>query len=296
MKKLYLGLLVSLLATSNGYGQSQGQGKRFLNLEDAAVAMAQAWQRGDKARPLVSDDGKIVFAYGQSMPKLTCSPSRACDVEMQPGEEVRDVVLADKANWTWMPSTSREKGKEIAHVIFQPRDVDVESNVIITTDRRTYHIRLFAPKTEGIYLNRVGFYYPDELVQSWNTKADKAQKEIKKEESLRVSNEPTTAARNFDFDYKIDGNASFKPVRVFNNGTKVHIQLPDAVFTSEEVPNLVLEDDEGNQNVVNWHPDPPFYVVDKLFTKAYLIVGKQKVTITAGKKAGWLWSSWGNGS
>ncbi|MGS0741121.1 P-type conjugative transfer protein TrbG [Glaciimonas sp. GG7] len=283
---------IFLLVLCNGV---QAQGKRFLKLEDAAVAMAQAWQRGDKAKPIMSDDGKIIFAYGQSMPKLTCSPTRACDVEMQPGEKVVDVILGDRVRWTWSPSTSVEKGKTIQHVVIQPRDNAVESNAIITTDHRTYHIKLYAPKEEGVYLNRVGFYYPDELVESWNARANVKEVAVKQEDDLRVTEE-SSSPDELDFDYQISGNADFKPLRVFNNGVKVYIQLPASVLQSGEAPTLALIDDEGKENVVNLHTRGQFYIVDRLFTSAKLIVGKEKVTIRWRKKAGWTWDGWGSGS
>ena len=145
-------------------------GEKYNELDDAAVSQAKIWQAGGKARPLMSSDGKIVFAFGQSMPKLTCSPLRACDVEMEPGEKVKKIILADSVNWTWDAAESIERGKTIQHVVFQPKDRDLESNVIITTDHRTYHIKLYSPKVEGAYLNRAGFYYPSELVSSWADK------------------------------------------------------------------------------------------------------------------------------
>lgn len=287
-----------LLAAASGpaIGADEG-GKRYLTLDDAAVAMAKAWQRGEKAKPIMSDDGKVVFAFGQSMPKLTCSPTRACDVEMQPGEKINTVVLGDKVNWAWQAANSTEKGKPVQHVVIQPRDNNVETNAIITTDRRTYHIRLFAPKEEGVYLNRVGFYYPDELVESWESRAGAVAASKTQETNLRMTEE-TFAPEDLDMDYRITGSADFRPVRVYNTGKKVYVVMPKAAMEAGEAPLLVLIDEDGQANVVNVHPKRPveggkqkdyMYVVDRLFTTAELRLGKEKVTITWGKKAGWSW-------
>lgn len=273
-------------------GGALADGQRYQTLDDAAVAMAREFQAGKKAKPIRSDDGKVLFAFGQSMPTLTCSPTRACDVEMQAGERVNDVILGDKANWTWGQSVSTEKGQQVQHVVIQPRDNLVETNAIITTDRRTYHIRLYAPKQEGVYLNRVGFYYPSELVESWNNRNTAAAAVAKKEDSLRVTEE-TFNPENMDFDYRIDGSADFKPLRVFNTGKKVYLEMPKAVFESGELPILLMIDEEGKANVVNYRTRGYQFMVDKLFTRAELRLGKEKVTVTWGKKAGW---NWGGGS
>lgn len=282
------------LAVALGSALAGGVDKRYLTLEDAAVAMARNWQRGDKAKPIMSDDGKIIFAYGQSMPKLTCSPTRACDVEMQSGEKINDVVLGDKINWTWAPTNSTEKGKPVQHVVVQPRDNALETNVIITTDRRTYHIKLYAPKQEGVYLNRVGFYYPDELVEQWKSR-DKTQAEAKaNDDALRVTEEPFRP-EDLDYDYRISGSADFRPLRVFNTGKKVYLEMPKAVLDSGETPILQLVDDDGKANVVNYRRRGNHYIVDRLFTTAELKLGNEKVTVVWSKKAGWSWAGFTGG-
>lgn len=292
----FFGRLVShvgVLVMAGGLaGGAVAQSERYQTLDDAAVAMAKDFQAGKKAKPIRSDDGKVLFAFGQSMPTLTCSPTRACDVEMQAGERINKVILGDKINWTWAQAESVEKGQQTQHVVIQPRDNTLETNAIITTDRRTYHIRLYAPKQEGVYLNRVGFYYPTELVEAWDNRAAAAIAVAKKEDSLRLTEE-SFDPENMDFDYRIDGSADFKPLRVYNTGKKVYLEMPKAVFESGEMPILLMIDEEGMANVVNYRQRPKRYqfMVDKLFTKAELRLGKEKVTITWGKKAGWNWGA-----
>lgn len=282
-----VGRLMLLVAGLLAAGMTSA-GERYNELEDAAVAQAQAWQRGGKAHPIMSSDGKVIFAYGQSMPKLTCSPTRACDVEMQAGEKVKKVILGDGVNWTWNGAESVESGLTVQHVVFQPRDSGLESNVIITTDHRTYHIKLFAPKTDGVYLNRVGFYYPQELVSSWEEKAGETAAVKEKEDGFKVTSTPI-AIDKLDFDYRIEGDADFRPVRVFNDGGRVYMEMPKGI-RAEESPVLVLVDDKSNALVVNYRvefdPDSQktHYVVDKLFAKGELRIGDQKVQIAWKKK------------
>jgi len=276
-------------------GNSAVAGEKYNTIDDAAVAEAKVWQAGGKARPLMSSDGMIIFAFGQSMPKLTCSPTRACDVQMQPAEKVRKVVLGDGANWTWSGADSIEHGKTIQHVIFQPKDVDLESNVIITTDRRTYHMKLFAPKQEGAYLNSVGFYYPEELVSSWADKMGADADAKTKDEATNVMH-TAVSPEKLAFDYRIEGDADFKPVRVFNDGERVYIEMPDSVLHNES-PVLILLDEKGEAMVVNYRreQDPQtnkiHYIVDKLFAKAELRLGSEKVKIDWKRKEKSFWSS-----
>lgn len=271
-------------------------GPRYNELEDAVVAQAKRWQSGDKAKALMSSDGKVIFPFGQSMPKLTCSPSRACDIEMEPGETPRKVVLGDQVNWTWEGADSIEKGKTVNHVVVQPKDNDLESNLIITTDRRTYHIKLYAPKTEGVYLNRIGFYYPEQLVNSWEAKMGRAAETKAKAEEMNVISVAVSPDK-LAFDYKIDGKADFRPVRVLNDGEKTYITMSEDVRRSE-YPILMLIDENGNAMVVDYRrklnekTGEVTYEVDKLFAKAELRRGDEKVRITWQRKEKSLFS-WG---
>lgn len=268
-------------------------GERYNVLEDAAVAQAKIWQSGGKAKTMMSSDGMVIFPFGQSMPRLTCSPTRACDVEMQPGEKVRKVNLGDGVNWTWDGASSIERGKTIQHVVFQPRDNDLESNVIITTDRRTYHIKLYAPKKEGVYLNRIGFYYPQDLVSSWDEKMGVEAETKAKEESTNVLVMAVPVDR-LDFDYRIEGDAEFKPVRVLNDGERVYLEMPDSLRTGDS-PILLLLNSKDEAMVVNYrrHEDPTsrkvHYIVDKLFARAELRIGSEKVRIVWKKKEKSFW-------
>ena len=275
-------------------GQAVAQ-KRFNELEDAAAAQAKIWQAGGKAKPLLSSDGKVVFAYGQSMPKLTCSPMRACDVEMEPGEKVNKVILGDGVNWQWDAAESVERGKVVQHVIIQPKDKDLETNAIVTTDRRTYHIKLYSPTVEGAYINRMGFYYPSDLVSSWSDKMAAVDAAEQKEQNLNVM-ATAVAPGQLAFDYRIDGEVDFKPLRVFNNGEQVFMAMPDALRNGEN-PAFVLIDEQGKEMVVNYRRDVDsvtgsiHYVVDKLFAKGELRRGKEVVKISWQRKEKSFWGS-----
>lgn len=273
--------------------QALAVGERFKELGDAAVAEAKVWQAGGKARPLMSSDGKVVFAYGQSMPKLTCSPTRACDIEMEAGEKVKKVILGDGVNWHWDGAESIEHGQPVQHVVVQPVDKDLESNAIITTDRRTYHIKLYSPSVEGAYLNRIGFYYPEALVSSWADKVKEDATAAAKDDGLKVM-KVAVSPEKMAFDYRIEGDADFKPLRVFNDGERVYMAMPDSLRTGES-PVFSLIDEKGNLMVVNYRSetDPAtgviHYVVDKLFAKGELRRGSEKVTISWKQKEKNFW-------
>lgn len=270
--------------------------KKFLTLEDAAVSQAKKWQQTGVAKPIMSDDGKILYPFGQYLPTITCAPLRACDIELEPGEQISGKpLLGDTARWLLSKAMSGPADKRVTHVVVKPVDTGLETNMIITTDRRTYHLRLYSSANERDYLNRAGFYYPQDLVDEWNDADNNAKRKAKEEDDRVVAELPAMSIDKLDFGYKVGGErTSFTPVRVFNDGTHTYIQMPEQM-KSAEAPVLLLLDKDDKPQIANYRFKDGYYVVDKLFERAMLVVGvdsnQSKVTISWDKapRRGLFW-------
>jgi type IV secretion system protein VirB9 len=147
--------------------------------------------------------------------------------------------------------------------------------MIISTDRRTYHVHLVADRTQYTALTR--FVYPEELLQQ----AQAAEKrKAAEEQHLMVpalSAGGAVTADQLDFRYQIDGQAPFRPVRVFNDGTRTIIQLP-ADLEHEAVPVLLVTNRDapstaGQTAAVNYRLIDNRFIVDSVFTQAVLATG-----------------------
>jgi len=94
---------------------------------------------------------------------------------------------------------------------------------------------------------------------------------------------------DLDFLYSVSGEASWKPLRVYNDGKKTIIQMP-TTFSQQEAPVLMVVRKEGGffskdtEVMVNYRLQHDRYIVDAVFDKAYLIAGvgsdQSRVTIT----------------
>ena len=248
--------------------------------EQQALKIAQDWQARSATQltPVPGPDGAIQFLYGAVQPSIVCAVMQVTDIELQAGEQINNISIGDSARWLVEPAVTGASVAEGQHIILKPMDVGLETSLIVTTNRRTYHFRLKSHKTQ--YMPKVSFIYPD-AVQARFLALKERQTEEKEKNTIPETQE---YLGNLDFAYRISGSAPWKPVRVYNDGVKTIIQMPPKMKQTEAPSLLVLNGDE--EVMVNYRLQGDRFIVDQLFNKAMLIAGvgskQTKITITRG--------------
>ncbi len=247
-----------------------------------ALAIAKSWQQGDimAENPVIGQDGSIEYLFGAEQPNIVCAVMQITDIELERGESVTSVNLGDSVRWQVQPAVS---GGDVTHILVRPKQVGLETSMVVTTDRRTYHIRLSSQRTE--YMPRVKFFYIEDAISKWRAiqTAAAAKREIA---TIPETNE---YLGDLDFAYTVSGRASWKPVRVYNDGVKTILEMPDT-FQQKDAPTLLVVRREGRifkkseQTLVNYRVQNGRYIVDAVFDQAVLVVGvggnQERVTIT----------------
>lgn len=296
MKKYLFALILALALPQLAGGEEKNLGELYFApdnptltpQEEAGVAIARQWRAASAngLRPVAGGDGAIRFLYGAQQPSIVCAVLQVCDVELQAGEQVNSLHLGDTARWTVEPAVTGSGIAEIQHLIIKPMDVGLETSLVLTTNRRTYHLLLRSHRSE--FMPRVAFAYPDEALGKWEALKNREGKE-KEERSLPPTGE---YLGDLDFAYELAGSAPWKPVRVYNDRKKTIIQMPSSL-AQNEAPTLLVVRKEGGlfrddeTVMVNYRVQGDRYIVDAVFEKAILIAGvgsdQERVTITRGK-------------
>jgi type IV secretion system protein TrbG len=235
-------------------------------------AALKAW-RDTGETPIIRRDDFIQYPYGLTEAVVTCQPLRVCDIELEAGEEVTNVSLGDSGRWLASPAFSGDRDTLTPHVLVKPTEFGLATNAVITTSRRTYYLALVAPAKPTTHARRVKFYYPQDLVQQANGvfRAKTAERRRDQETTVARLSRPAVDALNFN--YQIDGpSVPWKPVRVFDDGTHVYMQMPEAMRVTE-APALLIQTRTGDTALVNYRLRQHYYIVDKLFDTAVLVVG-----------------------
>lgn len=250
--------------------------------EKQALHIAEVWQKGDKtSKPFASADGSVSFVYGSGQTRIVCAPLQVCDIALQPGEQINDKNVGDP-RFIVEPSVTGSGMNQQIHLLIKPKDVGLDTSMVVTTDRRTYHFRLKSDSHE--FMPYVSFIYPDEAEAKWKM-IQHIQAERRKANTFTDTGEYLGA---LDFGYKIEGKARFKPLRVYNDGVKTIIEMPKTI-SAHEAPALLVLKNAGffkreESVMVNYRLHGCRYIVDSLFDKAVLVIGsgtsQEKITIT----------------
>lgn len=290
MKEYFIAIILSVtpvmaLADNLSDAYFSKQNPKLTPQEEAAVAIAKKWQTNNAVMPIATPEGTVRFAYGMQQIVVVCAPLQVCDVELQPGEQINTLNIGDP-RFIIDPAVSGGGTTEVTHLIIKALDVGLDTSLVLTTNRRTYHIRLRSHRTD--FMPRVGFIYPEDALAKFD------ELKLREAQQKRAQTLPQTKENldDLNFDYVVDGSVDWKPLRVYNNGVKTIIQMP-SVMTQTEAPTLLVVRKDGGlftdeeTVIVNYSLQGDRYIVDMIFEKAILISGvgrdQDRVTITKGE-------------
>lgn len=226
--------------------------------EKQALRLSNTWmQKG--LDPVISAGGKLLYVHGASIPTIIASPLQVCDVELQAGENINEIIVGDSARWM----VEHGQAGNTTHIFIKPIDSGLETSAVITTDRRVYHLRLISQKEN--FIPYVGFTYADEM----RTYAKEKQKVKDQESAYTATTMHGHSLADLNFGYKVSGSAPWKPQRVYDNGQQIFIQLPDI---KSEMPVLLVRK-SGENILVNYRVQGQTMVVDGIFEEIVLLLG-----------------------
>jgi len=236
----------------------------------------------------------ILYPYNEGgQPIVDCAPLRTTDLQLQAGETVTDLALGDQERWMATPASSDDPRNPVPHVALKPQAPGIETNLTIYTTRHIYHLTL---RSGARSMQEVEFYYPEELVTAMND-ADVAAARAKQENAPGVIDPSNDTGRgtiaavdpsHLNFSYEVSGpNVPWKPVRAYDDGAHVFIQMGTGMSTND-VPALLIASGAGTQMVNYRVVDGDCYVVDRLFDKAILLsgVGREQDRVTIAYSGG----------
>src|SRR5580700_11264770 len=117
---------------------------------------------------IVGPDGVLRYPFGErTPPTLRCKPLFVCDLVLEPGETIVNVAVGDSVRWLIAPASSGGPNSATPHVLVKPTEAGLRTNLIVTTNRRTYYLTLVSSYNNPML--RIGFLYPQDPQQAFAT-------------------------------------------------------------------------------------------------------------------------------
>ena len=211
-----------------------------------------------------------VYPYSEgALFRLFAAPERVSDIALQPGETLTSVAAGDTVRWTIGDTTSGSGEGRRTHILVKPFAPRLSTNLVITTDRRVYHVQLTS--TASTAMTSIRWSYPQDELQALTRQRAEA------EAAMPVST--GIAIEQLQFNYRISGDTpAWRPLRAFDDGRQTWIEFPADLATGEAPPLFVLCD-KGKAELVNYRVAGRYYVIDRLFAAAELRLGAKRQKI-----------------
>lgn len=242
----------------------------MLVLATPAASLAASSHSTVAAPPEAVAATEYLFA-DQGVFELVAAPGWITDIALEPGEalvEANPIAAGDTSRWIIGDTASGEGASRRVHVLVKPAQAGLSTNLIINTKRRSYHLRLRT--SSRAYQSQVSWRYPHAATLRVPAIA---------QAPVATPAEPDPAppkAAHLNLDYRIKGQAPWRPVRVYDDGVRTIIEFgPDVVMT-DLPPLFVLGADGKSSELVNYRVEGRRLMVDRLFDRAQLHFGLKR--------------------
>lgn len=220
-----------------------------------------AW--ADERDPrLAAPSGMVAFDYTETVVyPVLATPGRITDIVLEPGEALvaqGPIAAGDTARWMIGDTSSGMGSARRVHVLVKPTETDLATNLLINTDRRTYHLELRA------------------LARTWNAQVSWR---------YRASPIPAVAAApapvrapldlaRVNRAYRIEGDhPAWRPVAVFDDGRRAYVEFGPGVALDDLPPLYRTGADGRSAELINYRVEGRRIVLDRLFDRAELRLG-----------------------
>ncbi|OJW25822.1 MAG: P-type conjugative transfer protein TrbG [Rhodospirillales bacterium 69-11] len=198
--------------------------------------------------------------------QVYAAPGEITDIALEPSEQLTGsgpVAAGDTVRWIIGDTESGVGPAKRVHILVKPTRADLVTNLIINTDRRTYHLELHSD--DKTYMASVSWAYAqDQLIAL-------RQQNAAAEATTPVATGVDLNALNFR--YRIEGDdPPWRPLRAFDDGRQVFIEFPTGI-SQGELPPLWVIGAEGDGQLVNYRVRGHHMIVDRLFAAAELKLG-----------------------
>lgn len=186
-------------------------------------------------------------------------------------------IMSDTTRWQIIGNVWKSPEGERQLVLIKPTAPNLETNMLIVTNKRLYHFVLYS--TSKDYQPTVRFRYPKE--PEFQYKASRKNEITVDNHIITDITDPSLISFNYKINFPSSKKIDWIPELVYDDGSRTYIVLPE-VTLQKDFPSIW----ENNKELTNYIVDGNKHnliIVNKLIDKLTLRIGYDKVTIVKKK-------------
>lgn len=236
-----------------------------------AIAAANATARA-ASREDAFVGGMQVFTWSPGRVfEVWTAPLRVTTLTLAPGETLVAKAAGDTVRWQIGEVVSGAGSAQRTHVLLKPLEQGLETNLVLTTDRRLYLIHLKSGTADAF--NAIVAWDREPLLSGGVLQGG-----VDGYEASADAQTVITPQGDLDARYRIEPQGRrprWTPTSVFNDGIRTFITF-DADLQVDEAPALFVIAAGGEAQMVNYRQVGGLYVVDRVFDRAELRLGGRR--------------------
>ncbi|WP_119344318.1 TrbG/VirB9 family P-type conjugative transfer protein [Facilibium subflavum] len=217
------------------------------------------------------------------------APLTITDIVFQKGEKIISQAAGDTLRWQIASTYSGDEKNLRWHILVKPQKDNLTNSMIITTNKRTYHLVLKSVEPDQAMVS-VKWHYPGDMVEGFNGGDLGSMNADSSDGSNKLPPPPKAAAGDLNIDISsmkfnynwrmLKGDVpSWYPQQIFSAGHQTYIKFPhEVVVQNAMMPVPFVQSGDGSYGTsdFNWRMQGDYMVIDTVIKDAYLKTGTKK--------------------
>lgn len=259
---------------------------RSVLTKEAAVAAAN---KNAQEFPDQNDFFNAMMTYSYmpgAMYTIYTAPLNITDIVFEPEEKIISQAAGDTLRWQ-IASTYSGEGKDLRwHILVKPQKSDLTNSMIVTTNKRTYHLILKAVEADQAMVS-VKWQYPSAMVQGFNggnlgdMNATDGDSKLLPPPQQNGGLDLSLSNMSFNYHWSMlkGDTPKWYPEQVFSSGHQTFIKFPhEVVVGNATMPVPFVQSNAGEYGTANfnWRMKGDYMVIDTVIKDAYLKTGTKE--------------------
>ncbi len=205
------------------------------------------------------ENSMVIFQYAPNqLYKIYCRVGYLTDLALKKDEKITFVGGGDTSAWAVEKATING----VAHLYIKPTVDTNTTNMIIATNKRSYQI----------ILNTSDWYNP---MVTWNYGLEESAEINHQSGEENIFNRINGTVETLNFEYKIKGESSYKPVAVFDDGEKTFLKFEKL---PKRLPSLFLKE-QGKKDIqmANYKISDNSYILDRIADEIEMRISDKEI-------------------